>query len=99
MGQRSRASGAPPLPTDTARSATRPPRRRAPRGHRARILRDVEHAATARQVAWSEGSQPETTERLTSELDELYGEVRDTRRGVVPDVRPGNWTGGKRGRS
>lgn len=50
------------------------------RGRRSTV-RQIDAKAAARQAAWADTGQAETTERLTGELDELYDDLRDERKG------------------
>ncbi len=62
--------------------------RRARGGRRGRAsrstVRQINAKAIERQSAWLETKQPFLTARLTGELDELYDDLRDDRKG-----RPG----------
>lgn len=46
-----------------------------------RLVEQINLTAHARQVAWAETDQPFLTGRLTVELDGLYGDLRDDRKG------------------
>lgn len=59
-----------------ARSATRPPRKRARRGRQARILRDINDRAAERQGAWLETGQRDLTDALTRKLDRDFQNLR-----------------------
>lgn len=64
------------------------PRRRGRNGSRTKsqdTLRRIQARARERQAAWAETGQPNTTERLTSELDGLYGDYRDENAGTLTD--------------
>jgi hypothetical protein len=50
-------------------------------GNRGRTTLVIHNTATKRQRAWTETAQPTTTLRLTRELDELFDELRDERKG------------------
>lgn len=85
--------GGEPHTTDTARSATRPPRKRARRGRAAKI----EAKARARQEAWAEGGHPNLTHPLTVDLngpehvlrpEGLFAQEREARRGAIPPGEP-----------
>jgi len=51
-------------------------------------LRQINGKARDRQNAWAETGQRDWTEQLTVELDELYGELRDERKGAKVDPSP-----------
>lgn len=55
-------------------------RRRRKRTRLATTLRRINGAARARHVAYSDGAHPNETEKLTRELDGLYGDLRGQRR-------------------
>lgn len=50
-------------------------------GNRGRTTNVIHRTAQERQQAWIETEQALTTYRLTRELDDLYGELRDDRKG------------------
>jgi len=52
-----------------ARRATRPPRRRARRGKKAKTLRAIQETAAQRQRAWRDGERPNETARLSADLN------------------------------
>jgi hypothetical protein len=47
------------------------------------LLRRIDTLARERQTAWAVRGQRDLTDQLTSKLQALYGELRDTRSGVV----------------
>ena len=63
------ANSAPHTQTDNARSATRPPRKRARRGKAVKALRHIEAAANVRQQAWAEGGHPNVSQAMTTDLN------------------------------
>ena len=65
--------------------ATRTASRGGNRGRGSRsTLRRIERTARQRQDTWRETGQPNLTERLTRDLDELYDALRDQRKGANP---------------
>lgn len=59
-------------------------RRRSPSDDRRdarRLVNQIQKTAHERHEAWLEGGQPNTTFRLTRELDEKYGDLRVERGG------------------
>ncbi len=50
-------------------------------GRRGRTVNAIHRTAQERQTAWAETDQPNLTFQLTSELDGLYGDLRDERKG------------------
>lgn len=52
-----------------ARSATRPPRKRAKRGKKATTERLIQTKARERQRAWAEGDRPNVTASLSADLN------------------------------
>lgn len=69
-------------PPDTVAGESTKRRRRRKRTRLATTLRRINGAARARHVAYSEGAHPNETEKLTRELDGLYGDLREQRRDV-----------------
>jgi hypothetical protein len=55
----------------------------------ATTIRRIDARARERQAAWTETGQPNLTERLTRELDGLYGDYRDERVGAPIGLLPG----------
>lgn len=45
--------------------------------------RRIQRTAQARQGAWSEGGKPNVTQKLTGDLDVLYGEHRGEQAGTL----------------
>lgn len=50
------------------------------RGRRG-IVRQIHAKSTERQAAWAETDQPNLTHQISVELDGLYGDLRDERKG------------------
>jgi hypothetical protein len=53
-------------------------------------VRRIQSTAQARQDAWAETGLPNETFRLTLELDGLYGDLRDERKGNLGEPFKGS---------
>jgi hypothetical protein len=78
----------PPVPDgaalDTREVAGKGKRKRRKRTTQATTLRSIHAVARERQAAWAASGQRTLTDQLTQELEQLYGDLRDERKGTNP---------------
>lgn len=79
-------------PVTVAAEGRRRGRKRGGRRGHASVTAEIQTKAHERQAAWLETGQPNTTFRLTRELDELFDEHRDGQAGSLADPYYGGTT-------